>query len=102
VAAPIRVGGLDAEEAEDLVQALAARGLVAHLIRTRSDWHVEVREAHEETERLLADVRTALDLWVRERGRPAPDVTVGEPDDPAPDQLNDALKGRVPRSARPR
>ena len=43
-----------------------------------------------------------LDLWVRERGRSAPDVTVGEPDDPAPDQLNDALKGRVPRSARPR
>ena len=76
MAAPIRVGGLDAEEAEDLVQALAARGLIGHPIEAGKAWDVEVREAHEETERLFEDVRASLEVWLDEHGRPSAKVIV--------------------------
>jgi hypothetical protein len=67
VAAPIRIGMLDAREASDLVQALAARGLIGRPVGEVGRQWVEVHEAHEETRRLLSDVTNAVETWLSER-----------------------------------
>lgn len=76
MAAPIRIGTLAATEANDLVHALAARGLIGRLVVAESERWVEVCEAHEETSRLLADVTDAVSTWLAEHERTSVDVTV--------------------------
>ena len=102
MAAPIRVGGLDAKEAEDLVQALAARGLIGHLVEAEGDRYVEVREAHEDTGRLLADVSASLDTWLVEHDRESVDVRVEDVSHTvaAGASIDADLTGQVRRSAR--
>ncbi len=77
LAAPIRVGSLDAEDAEDLSRALGARGLVGTPVPSGNRWHIEIRDAHEETARLLAEVRVTLETWLSEHGRSRLTVRVG-------------------------
>lgn len=76
MAAPIRIGTLDATEASDLVHALAARGLIGRPVTTESERWVEVCEVHEETNRLLADVTDAVSTWLAEHERSSIDVEV--------------------------
>lgn len=97
MSAPIRIGTLDATEASDLVHALAARGLIGRPVAAESERWVEVFEAHEETDRLLADVTDAVSTWLAERARAAVDIEVegrvlrvGAPDD-----LRDVLRARL-------
>ncbi len=97
MAVPIRIGTLDATEASDLVQALAARGLIGRPLGADGERWVEVHDAHEETRRLLTDVIEAVETWLAEHDRDAVDVsvegrlhrvTVG-------DDLRDALRARI-------
>jgi hypothetical protein len=76
VAAPIRIGTLDATEASDLVQALAARGLIGRPVGAVGSRWVEVNEAREETHRLLHDVTEAVAIWLAENERPTLDIEV--------------------------
>lgn len=76
MAAPIRIGTLDATESSDLVHALAARGLIGRTVAAETERWVEVSEAHEETKRLLADVTDAVSTWLAEHERSTVDVEV--------------------------
>lgn len=102
MAAPIRIGTLDATEASDLVQALAARGLIGRPVGTEGDRWVEVSEAHEETRRLLADVTDAVAIWLAEHERESIDIEVeGRVQHVrARDDLRDALRARLRARAR--
>ena len=101
MAPPIRVSGLDAEEAEDLAGALGARGLVGSPVSHGTRWNVEIRDAHEETARLLAEVTAALETWLAEHGRARLTVRVGSDlhtVEAAP-SLDESLRQRVARPA---
>ena len=76
MAAPIRSGTLAAGEARDLVHSLAVRGLVGRLDTTGEHGWVEVRETHEDTDRLLAEVTDAVAAWLREHERPPLEIRV--------------------------
>jgi hypothetical protein len=98
VAAPIRIGTLDAAEADDLVSALAVRGLVGRPVVANGERWVELHEAHEETERLLAEATAAVEAWLADRGRPAVELTVAGRTLTvrAHAGLNEALRTRLP------
>jgi hypothetical protein len=102
VAVPIRIGTLDATEANDLVHALAARGLIGRMVGTDGERWVEVSEAHEETRRLLADVTDAVSTWLTEHERQSVDIEVeGQVVHvSARDDLRDALRARLRIRAR--
>lgn len=102
MAAPIRIGMLDATEASDLVHALAARGLIGRPVAAESERWVEVCEAHEDTSRLLADVTDAVSTWLAEHERPAVDVEVEGRvlRVSARDDLRDVLRARLRVRAR--
>lgn len=102
MAAPIRIGTLDATEASDLVQALAARGLIGRPVGANGDRWVEVSEAREETHRLLADVTDAVATWLAEHERESIDVEVeGRLQHvSARADLRDALRARIRARAR--
>jgi hypothetical protein len=102
VAAPIRIGPLDAIEASDLAQALGARGLTGRTVVADDERWVVVQETHEQTERLVADVSHALETWLDDRDRSAVDVhvegrvlSVGRHTD-----LREALRARVTKVPR--
>jgi hypothetical protein len=78
MAPPIRVGALDLTEARDLVDALAVRGLIATVEESAGETRIELNEPHEETERLLADLTVALQVWLADRGRNAVDVHLAD------------------------
>lgn len=104
MAAPIRVSGLDAEEADDLARALGARGIVGAPVGTGTRWRVEIRDAHEDTARLLAEVRATLETWLAEHGRQSVTVRVGSDlhtVDAAP-SLAESLRQRVRGAAEQR
>jgi antitoxin (DNA-binding transcriptional repressor) of toxin-antitoxin stability system len=98
VAAPIRIGTLDAAEADDLVGALAVRGLVGRPVAADGERFVELHEAHEETDRLVAEVTAAVEAWLADRGRPAVELTVAGRAFPvqAAASLDEALRTRLP------
>jgi hypothetical protein len=74
VARPIRVGVLDAEEARDLIGALAVRGLVGRPLDEAAGVWVELHEAREDAERLLAEAIDTVRAWVSDRGKDAVEV----------------------------
>ena len=101
MATPIRAGALDVAEAKDLVEALAVRGLIATAEGDDADWWVELNEPYEETERLLAEVTTALETWLADRGRETIEVHVGKRqlEVNAPQaKLDETLRSRLPAS----
>ena len=102
MAAPIRIGTLDATEASDLVHALAARGLIGRPVAAESQRWVEVSEAHEETSRLLADVTDAVSTWLGEHERSSIEVEVEGRvvRISARDDLRDVLRARLRVTAR--
>jgi hypothetical protein len=102
VAAPIRIGTLDATEASDLVHALAARGLIGRAVAADAERWVEVCEAREETKRLLADVTDAVSTWLAEHERSTIDVEVEGRvvRVSARDDLRDVLRARLRVTAR--
>jgi hypothetical protein len=104
VAAPIRIGTLDAREASDLVQALAARGLIGRPVRERGSHWVEVHEAHEETRRLLADVTAAVETWLSDREERSLSIEVEGRirEIEAPGDLRDVLRERLRTRTRTR
>jgi hypothetical protein len=88
---------LDATEASDLVQALAARGLIGRPQAAGGLRWVEVLEAHEDTDRLLADVAEAVATWLAERERHSLEVRVEDEvhEITAHADLREALRARV-------
>jgi hypothetical protein len=101
VAAPIRVGILEVAEASDLAEALAVRGLIGRPVAARGKRWVEIHEPHEEEERLLAEVKEAVEAWLADRGHPAVEIRVGDRSIAvkAPERLDDALRERLPTPA---
>jgi hypothetical protein len=97
LAAPIRIGRLDAAEASDLVHALAARGLIGRSIASGGARWVEVCEAREETRRLLADVTEAVETWLADRARASLEIRVEDRvEHVTVDQaLREALRARI-------
>ena len=100
MAPPIRIGTLTADEARDLVEALAVRGLIATAEKDDGGYVVELNQPHEETERLLGDLTVALETWLADRGRAAVDVhienrTVGIE---AASRLDETLRSRLRRA----
>ena len=102
MSAPVRIGRLDAEEAGDLVQALAARGLIGTASPAGRHRWVDVRDPHEETRRLLSDVVAAVETWLAEHDRRSLEVRVGTDVHRVlrPDTLPDALHARATDAAR--
>jgi hypothetical protein len=102
LAAPIRIGTLDASEASELVQALAARGLIGRQQAGSGPRWVEVLEAHEDTDRLLADVAEAVSTWLGERERPSLEIRVeGAVHTVTPEaDLREVLRARIPARKR--
>ena len=100
MAAPIRVEGLGAEDAADLVQALAVRGLTAHTLAEGTA--IELVEPHEDTLRLVADVAEALRDWARDRGRRGLSLRVGDGElvDVLREELQATLRAAGHRAAR--
>jgi hypothetical protein len=76
VADPIRIEPLDAGEAYDLAQALAVRGITARPMPEGDPELIEIRDPHEQTERLVADVTAAVEDWLADRRRRSIDVVV--------------------------
>jgi hypothetical protein len=104
MAAPIEIGALREAEAADLVHALAARGLIGKPERRHDAIWLEVHEAHEETERLLGEVTTAVAEWLADQERATLELRVGSRVETvaARGDLRDALRARASASARPR
>lgn len=103
MAPPIRIGALDAAEASDLAQSLAARGLVGRRVSAGGSSWVEVHETREETRRLLADLVEAVETWLAEHERlPALEIHVEDTVTRVPSRgdLRDALRERVRARAR--
>lgn len=73
----IRIEAGDPAEGSLLVQALAVRGLNASLVRAAEGWAVELVEPRESTERLLRDVRRALEGWLLDRKRASVSLRIG-------------------------
>jgi hypothetical protein len=98
VAAPIRVGKLDSAEAADLVDAFAVRGLIAKPVGDGPRLWIEIHEAHEDTERLVAEVTSAVEAWLADRGRDEVELRVSGRSYPvrAPSTLTEALHPRRP------
>jgi hypothetical protein len=102
VAAPIRIGALDAIEASDLAQALGARGLTGQIVETEGVRWVVIEDSREETDRLLAEVAPAVMTWLDEHGRETIEVHVEARVltlSPHAD-MRDLLRSRVPASGR--
>ena len=99
VATPVRVERLGRDDAADLAQALAVRGLVGHVIRAGNRAALEIRDEREDTERLIAEVVDALRAWLADRHHEPLVVSAGslrrtvEPEGGLPA----ALAARVPR-----
>jgi hypothetical protein len=74
VATPIRVGVLDAEEARDLIGALAVRGLVGRPLENGDDVWVELHGGREDADRLLSEAIETVSAWVADRGKESIDV----------------------------
>ncbi|MCI0635214.1 MAG: hypothetical protein L0206_15085 [Actinobacteria bacterium] len=71
---PIRVGVLDAEEARDLIGALAVRGLVGRPLDEGHGVWVELHEGREDADRLLSEAMDTISAWVSDRGKDSVDV----------------------------
>ena len=102
MAPPIRIGALALEEARDLVEALAVRGLIGRADEADDGWWVELHDSREETERLVAEVTDAVRAWLLDRGRPSARISVAErwtTVEPG-ERLDDALRGRLPSHRR--
>jgi hypothetical protein len=65
-------------QALDLSLALAVRGLNGSVVSDGLRWLVEVRDAREETRRLLADVSEAVVGWLADRGYEYVTVRAGD------------------------
>jgi hypothetical protein len=105
VAAPIRIGTLDAVEAADLVDALAVRGLIGRSVEAGGHRWVELHETHEETERLVAEVSAAVADWLADRRRDEAEIRVGGRSIAvrSATDLDETLRDRLPsRADRPR
>jgi len=103
VATPIRIEGLDAAGAKDLVEALAVRGLIGRAAAEGEGFLVELHEAHEDTERLADEVTAALELWLADRGLDSAQVRIGDEVRivDASSDLVDTLRLRLSAEARP-
>lgn len=103
MASPIEIGALQEAEAIDLVNALAARGLVGTPSRTGDATWVAVRDVHEETDRLLGEVAGAVADWLAERDRPTLELRVGSRVETvgAHADIRDALVSRAAAKVRP-
>jgi len=96
---PIRIEGLEAGDAADLVQAFAVRGLIGTAERKGAVQAVVIPHPHEETKRLLPDVVEALEGWLADRRKEAVELRVGaERLTVRARRLPDALRARVPDS----
>ncbi len=105
MAAPIRIGPLDATETSDLIRMLGARGLVGRRTSDGEPCWVEVLEAHERTDRLLAEVSEAVSAWLSDRGRPSLEIRVEDNVlrvEARDDDLSDVLRAQVRAKARRR
>ncbi len=60
MAAPIYVKVGDAIEDNDLVRALGGNGLAAAVLRTGSEWKVEISSPREDPRTFPADIRVVL------------------------------------------
>lgn len=103
MAAPIEIGALEETEAIDLVNALAARGLVGTPAERGSVTWVAVCDAHEDTERLLGDVAAAVASWLAERDRPPLELRVGSRVETVAGRrdIRDVLDARAAAKVRP-
>jgi hypothetical protein len=96
---PIRIQWLEGDEAVDLVQALAVRGLIGKPMQRRARHAVVIYHPHEDTDRLLPDVIEALEAWLADRGLESVEVRVGaESRSVRARELPGALRRRVPGS----
>ena len=102
MAPPIRIGTLAADEARDLVEALAVRGLIGRATEAADGWWVELHDPHEETERLVAEVTEAVQAWLVDRNRPSATISVAErwtTVEPG-ERIEETLRGRLPSARR--
>jgi acyl-coenzyme A synthetase/AMP-(fatty) acid ligase len=75
--AGLRIGPLEADEAVDLVHALAVRGIVGTPVRARRAHVVLVLASREDPEQLLEELCDTLAAWLADRGRGAVELRSG-------------------------